>query len=97
MMHKNQDIERLIIQLNDALCTWERTTAIESVLIIRSIDGYVHRSVGGKPGVPDDISDVELINNIIGEDEPRDSDDNKKRCPLEGVKSVASFISYIYH
>jgi len=64
--HPNQDVESAIIRLSDALCTWERSTGIESILIIREKRGYVYRAVNGKPGVPDDLTDEEIIDTILG-------------------------------
>ncbi len=66
--HKDENVQRALVQLNDALCSWERATSRESVLIIREQYGFVHRSVSGKP-VPqsnDDVSDDQLMNIIKG-------------------------------
>jgi hypothetical protein len=60
-MHKNKDVEHALITLNDALCTWERHTGIESVLIVRDNRGFCHRSMSGKPGIPPDVSDAQLL------------------------------------
>ncbi len=65
MEHQDPDVKLAIIRLNDALCTWERATGIESVLILREQGGFLHRSVSGKPNVPDDITDEHLIENIL--------------------------------
>jgi len=65
-MHRDNEVQKAIVRLNDALCSWERSTAVESVLILREVGGYVHRSVSGKPGVPEDVTDAQLIANIIG-------------------------------
>jgi hypothetical protein len=67
MEHTDPEVTKALIRLNDALCSWERLTSRESVLILREVGGFVHRSVGGKPGVPEDITDTELVANIIGE------------------------------
>jgi len=64
--HKDPEVWAAIIRLNDALCSWERATEVEAVLIIREQGGFVHRSVSGKPNVPDDITDAQLIQNIVG-------------------------------
>ena len=61
MQHLDKEVQKAIIRLNDALCTWERATSRESVLIIREQGGFVHRSVSGKPGVPDDVTDEQLF------------------------------------
>jgi len=58
--HPDQDVQHAIVRLNDALCTWERSTGMESVLIIRDQGGFEHRSISGKPGVPEDVADEQL-------------------------------------
>jgi len=63
--HHDPDVEAAIIKLNDALCTWERSTFLQSVLIIREMGGFVHRSVSGKPCVADDVTDEQLMNIVI--------------------------------
>jgi hypothetical protein len=63
--HKDSEVRSAIIRLNDALCTWERSTGIESVLIIREQRGFVYRSVSGKPDVPEDVTD-EQLKELIG-------------------------------
>ena len=60
--HPDSEVRAAIIRLNDALCMWERGTSRESVLIIREQGGFVYRSVSGKPNVPDDITDDQLMN-----------------------------------
>jgi hypothetical protein len=65
MIHPDRDISRALIQLCDALCSWERSTGRESVLILRERDGFVFRAMSGKPTVPDDVIDAELLK-IIG-------------------------------
>ena len=62
MEHLDKEVQKAIIRLNDALCTWERATSRESILIIREQGGFVHRSVSGKPNVPVDITDDQLWN-----------------------------------
>jgi hypothetical protein len=61
MQHPDKEINQAIIQLNDALCTWERSTGRQSVLIIREEGGWQHRSMSGKPGIPDDVTDEQLM------------------------------------
>lgn len=65
MGHRDPEVRAAIIRLNDALCSWERATNVESVLIIREQGGFVHRSASGKPTVPDDITDAEFCS-VIG-------------------------------
>ncbi len=66
MEHRDPEVQKALIRLNDALCMWERATSIESVLIIREQGGFVHRSISGKPTVPEDITDSQIIRTIIG-------------------------------
>jgi len=66
MEHRDPEVQKALIRLNDALCSWERATSIESVLIIREQGGFEHRSVSGKPNVPSDVSDLDLFNIIRG-------------------------------
>ena len=69
MEHRCGEVRKALVRLNDALCSWERATSVESVLIIREQGGFVHRSVSGKP-LPDevceDITDANMFKNIIG-------------------------------
>jgi len=65
MEHASREVQEALIRLNDALCSWERDTGIESVLILRE-SMFVHRSVSGKPAVPDDVTDHQLMMNILG-------------------------------
>ena len=64
--HKDPEVQKAIIRLDDALCSWERATGIDSVLILREQGGFRHRAVSGKPDVPVDITDADLIKNILG-------------------------------
>jgi len=59
--HKDGEVRAAIIRLADALCQWERATGIENTVIIRMKDGYVFRAVNGKPNIPDDIPDAQLL------------------------------------
>lgn len=61
MIHPDKEVERALVRLNDALCSWERSTSRESVLILKEVGGFVHRSVSGKPVPSDDISDARLF------------------------------------
>ena len=65
-IHPNQEVEKALIRLNDALCAYERATSKESVLILREVDGFVHRSISGKPCCLDDVPDYQLMLRIIG-------------------------------
>lgn len=61
MQHPDPNVQQAIIQLSDALCTWERATGRQSVLIIREQGGFAYRAMSGKPGVPDDVNDERLF------------------------------------
>ena len=61
MEHLDENVQKAIINLNDALCSWERATSRVSVLILREQGGFEHRSVSGKPGVPEDVTDDQLM------------------------------------
>lgn len=65
MEHPDAEVRAAIIRLDDALCTYERACSRESVFILREAD-FVHRAVSGKPDVYDDITDAQLIKNILG-------------------------------
>ena len=65
MEHPNDDVRQALIKLSDALCTWERSTGRESVLILRESGGFVYRAMSGKSNVPNDIEDADLVR-IIG-------------------------------
>lgn len=58
--HRDREVMQAIIRLTDALCQWERNTGRRSVLIVRE-KGYVFRAQDGKPIVPDDITDEQLV------------------------------------
>jgi CRISPR/Cas system-associated exonuclease Cas4 (RecB family) len=59
--HPDPEVQAAITRLNDALCSYERNTYFESVLIIRGQKGFVHRSVSGKPGIHENITDEQLM------------------------------------
>jgi len=62
MEHPDREVRAAIIRLADALCSWERETSLESILIIREQGGFFFRAASGKPDIPDDISDCFLLN-----------------------------------
>ena len=64
MEHPDTEVQKALIRLNDALCTWERNTGRESVLIIREQGGFEFRSVSGKPTTVD-VPDEDLFNVIL--------------------------------
>jgi len=66
VLHASEDVRAAITRLSDALCSWERNTGIESVLIIREKD-FVYRAINGKPNVPEDLSDDDIVKTILGD------------------------------
>lgn len=64
--HPSKDVQQALVRLNDALCAWERNTGIQSVLILREENGWSHRSQSGKPGVPYQVTDAELLQTMGG-------------------------------
>lgn len=66
MIHPDKEVQAAIIRLSDALCSWERSTSRESVFILREQGGFCYRAVSGKPGIPDEITDSQIIYNITG-------------------------------
>lgn len=63
--HESSEVQQALVRLNDALCTWERNTGRESVLILREEGGYEHRSVSGKPVQLPDVTDEQLMEMVI--------------------------------
>ena len=61
MQHPDPEVSQAIVRLADALCSWERSTGRESVLIVREAGGFTYRAVNGKPDVPDDVTDSQLM------------------------------------
>ena len=57
--HPDPEVRKALIRLCDALCSWERATGLDSVLILREQRGFLFRAQSGKPissmldGVPD--------------------------------------------
>ncbi|MEK7535408.1 MAG: hypothetical protein AAB590_00110 [Patescibacteria group bacterium] len=66
MQHQCDEVQQAITRLADALCSWERATSLQSVLIIREQGepGFVFRAMSGKPGIPDDVTDEQMIGTI---------------------------------
>ncbi len=75
--HPDREVQAAIVRLSDALCTWERSTGRESVLIIREVGGFVYRAMSGKCDVPDDVTNADMMD-ILGIVD--NLDDLKGRC-----------------
>lgn len=69
MEHPCEEVRQKIRELSDAICSWERATSRESALIIREQGGFVYRAQSGKPGIPDDVPDEQLLN-MVDENRP---------------------------
>ena len=62
MEHSSEYIQEKIQALLDQLCQDERSTGIESILIIRDKRGFCLRAVSGvQKFAPDDLTDQELL------------------------------------
>ena len=61
MEHPDPEVNRAIVRLAEALCSWKRSTRSESVLIVREAGGFTYRAVNGKPNVLDEVTDSELM------------------------------------
>lgn len=61
--HPNPEVRQALIRLSDALCSWERNTGRRSVLILKE-EGFIYRALDGKPDIPDDIEDSQLLEMI---------------------------------
>lgn len=59
--HEDDEIRAAIIRLSDALCSYERATGLQSILIIREQNGFCYRAISGKPDVPPDATDESLL------------------------------------
>lgn len=64
MEHPDREVQQALVRLNDALCSWERSTGRNSILILREQGGFEHRSASGKPTVPNDIEDQYLWDSL---------------------------------
>lgn len=69
MQHPDREVQQALVRLNDALCSWERSTSRQSILILREQGGFVARSMSGKPVDPmsDDLTDDHLTRVIMQE------------------------------
>jgi hypothetical protein len=61
--HPDKEVRAAITRLSDALCSWERNTGRESVFIVRERD-FCWRAFSGKPTIPADMKDSQVINLI---------------------------------
>jgi len=47
--HPDEDVQQAIIRLNDALCSWERATGRQNLLVVIEQGGYEFVADCGKP------------------------------------------------
>lgn len=66
MAHPDNNVQKALIELNDALCEWERSTGIQSVLVLREQGGFEHRAMSGKPVDDAGLSDEMMFDAILG-------------------------------
>ena len=65
--HPSEEVRRALLHLLDALCSWERSTGRENLLIVKDAIGCQYRSVSGCP-TPKDTGDhtlLELFDSIM--------------------------------
>ena len=62
--HPDTEVRNAITRLTDALCTRERNTGRENVLIVRE-KGFCWRAINGKPDVPDDLPDEFIVQRFL--------------------------------
>lgn len=62
--HKDPEVQKALVRLCDALCSWERATGRDSVLILREFGGYEFRACSGKPQGNSSTSDAVLFEGI---------------------------------
>lgn len=58
--HPSEEVRAAAIRLLDALCSWERSTSRENLVIIKDSIGCQYRSFTGSP-VPESTGDHALI------------------------------------
>lgn len=63
--HPSEEVNAAMVKLCDALCSWERSTGRESILILRE-PGFCFRAMSGKPGVPEDVPYSQLVQIVSG-------------------------------
>lgn len=67
--HPDEDVREAAKRLLDALCAWERDTGRQSVLIVHEMATEqeaprVLRALSGKPGIPVEVNDFQLLRNF---------------------------------
>lgn len=64
-VHPSPEVQRAIVALADALCTHERCTGRQSVVIIREEAGFGLRLMSGKPIADDDVTDERVLATVL--------------------------------
>lgn len=62
---KDKGIDQALLNLDDAICSFERSTGIEFSLVLKDSRGFQHRSSSGKPmeGL-EDITNEQFLHNL---------------------------------
>lgn len=63
--HPSLEVNQALIKLADALCQWERSTGNQSILILREQGIPSIRFDCGKPTIPEDMLDSEVLEMLI--------------------------------
>lgn len=58
--HPDERVRAAAIHLLDALCSWERSTGRENVVIIKCTSGFDYRSFSGAPQ-PEHVTDAQML------------------------------------
>lgn len=58
--HTDPRVQAALQRLYDELCSYERSTGLQSVLIFREQGGFVSRRINGKPAL-DELEDKTLL------------------------------------
>lgn len=72
--HPDREVQAALIRLLDAVCQWERGTGRESVLIYKEEGWGEVRAMSGKPIIPSDVTDAQIIQMI-----ERKANDERRR------------------
>lgn len=58
--HPSEDVRAACVRLADALCSWERSTGRDNIVIIKDTAGFEYRALSGSP-LTDDIPDSHIL------------------------------------
>lgn len=66
--HPSPEVRKGLLALLDALCSWERSTGRENLLIVKDSIGCEYRSISGSGDLPKHTGDhamLEMFENIV--------------------------------